>query len=79
MKSINISLQNIRKKYGKKEVLKDVNLHITNDSFYAICGKSGAGKSTFMNILGLIEDYDSGVYTFNGEVIKRKKIIRDSD
>jgi len=54
-------------------VLKNINLDIDNDSYFAIEGKSGSGKSTFMNILGLIEDFDDGEYSFNGINIKRGK------
>ena len=55
-----ISLKNINKTYGDHEVLKDVNLDIYPKDFITIFGKSGSGKSTLLNILGTLEDYDSG-------------------
>lgn len=73
MKMIDIKINGISKKYNKQLVLKDVSIEINNDSYYAICGKSGAGKSTFMNILGLIESFDKGEYVFNGQKIKNNK------
>ena len=67
-----IELQNIKKAYNKP-VLLDVNLKLDNDSFVAILGKSGSGKSTLMNILGLIEDYDEGMYVFDNVLIQNHK------
>lgn len=72
MKELSVSLKGIKKSYNKP-VLTDINLEITNDSYFAIEGKSGSGKSTLMNILGLIENFDSGEYMFNGKRIKRGK------
>ncbi len=73
MDKLVISLEHIKKTYGDKVVLEDINLKITNDSFISILGKSGAGKSTLMNIVGLIEHFDGGTYRFNDKVLKRKK------
>lgn len=73
MKNIDIKIDKISKGYNGSRVLRELSLSITNDSYYSICGKSGAGKSTFMNILGLIEGYDSGRYIFNGEMICNNK------
>lgn len=72
MREMNVRLKGIKKSYNKP-VLTDINLEITNDSYFAIEGKSGSGKSTLMNILGLIENFDSGEYMFNGKRIKRGK------
>lgn len=72
IKELEIELKNITKAYDRP-VLKDINLTINNDSYITIVGKSGSGKSTLMNILGLIEEYDEGVYTFNGEKIRKGK------
>ncbi len=69
MKELNVRLSHIRKAYAR-EVLSDVNLTLTNDSHMAIVGKSGSGKSTLLNILGLVEDYDSGEFVFNGKKIR---------
>lgn len=66
MNPIDIKINNITKAYGTQEVLKDISINIDSSSYYSICGKSGAGKSTFMNILGLIEGFDKGEYMFNG-------------
>lgn len=55
-----ISLKNINKTYGDHTILNNVNLDIYPKDFISIFGKSGSGKSTLLNILGTLEDYDSG-------------------
>lgn len=70
MKPLRIELSNVRKSFGR-EVLKGINLSLDENSYVSILGRSGSGKSTLMNILGLIEDRDSGSYYFNGELIKK--------
>lgn len=70
MRELNLRLTHITKSYTRP-VLKDVNLTVTNDSYMAIVGKSGSGKSTLLNILGLVEDYDSGEYVFCGKRIRK--------
>lgn len=77
VKTIDIHLKKIKKEYGEQQVLKDINLDIKNGDFIAICGKSGAGKSTFINILGLIEACDSGEYWFNEKLLKKNKDYSD--
>lgn len=75
MKNINIRLENIEKTYSRK-ILDKIVFNVNNGDYKAIIGKSGAGKTTLMNILGLIEDYDSGNYFFNGKILKKKDYSR---
>lgn len=69
-----VSLKNINKSYkvGKNSlhVLKGVDMHIHPGEFVSIMGSSGSGKSTLLNILGILDDYDSGEYTLAGTLIK---------
>jgi len=69
-----INLKNINKSYrigaNNLHVLKGVNLHISEGEFVSIMGSSGSGKSTLLNILGILDDYDSGEYTLGGTPIK---------
>ena len=69
MKELNLELKHIQKSY-LRPVLSDVNLDVTNNSYVTIVGKSGSGKSTMLNILGLVEGYDAGEYRFNGTLIR---------
>lgn len=63
-----IQLKDIRKTYqiGKitYEVLKGINLEVKRGDFLAIMGPSGGGKSTLLNILGLLDKPTSGSYIF---------------
>lgn len=61
-----IKLTNINKTYGKKRVLKDVNLKVDKGEMIAIMGQSGAGKTTLLNILGFLDEFDNGTYVLDG-------------
>ena len=72
-----IVLENINKKYKTKEnivdVFKNLNINFETGKLYAIMGKSGSGKSTLINILGLMDEFDSGTYKlFNADVSNLK-------
>ena len=54
MNELHIELSHLQKSY-MRPVLTDVNLDVTNESYVTIVGKSGSGKSTMLNILGLVE------------------------
>lgn len=65
-----LNAQNIIKDYavGKDSlrVLKDISLQVEKQEFMAIIGKSGSGKTTFMNILGCLDTPTSGKYFIDG-------------
>ena len=69
-----IKLQEIRKAYKLNntsfEVLKGIDLHIKEGEFVSIMGSSGSGKSTLLNILGILDNYDSGSYLLNDMLVK---------
>ena len=67
-----IHLQDINKTYQGAQplhVLKGINLDIKKGEFVSIMGASGSGKSTLLNILGILDNYDSGIYELNGTPI----------
>src|SRR5690606_1366044 len=62
-----IQAQQIEKSYGSLQVLKGVNLEINQGEIVSIMGDSGAGKTTLLQILGTLENPDSGTLYLNGE------------
>ncbi|MBQ1588337.1 MAG: ABC transporter ATP-binding protein [Prevotella sp.] len=68
-----IRLTDINKTYFGAQplhVLKGINLHIQEGEFVSIMGASGSGKSTLLNILGILDNYDTGEYMLAGTLIK---------
>ena len=68
-----IRLGNINKTYNNGSplhVLKGIDLEIKRGELVSIMGASGSGKSTLLNILGILDDYDTGSYYLNGTLIK---------
>ena len=61
-----IELKNISKKYENKQVLDNFNLVVNKGEMMAITGQSGTGKSTLLNIVGLLEEPDSGDVIIQG-------------
>lgn len=59
-------VENVCMAFGKKEVLKNINLTIERGEIFAIIGPSGAGKTTLLRILNLFEKPPCGTMSFNG-------------
>lgn len=81
-----IELRGITKIYGENKTntvaLKSVNLRIKQGEMVAIIGKSGSGKSTMMNILGLLNNPNEGKYLLYGKEVQnisenKKAVIRN--
>lgn len=68
-----IKLNNVKKSYsvggGSLEVLKGIDLEIAAGEMVSVMGSSGSGKSTLLNILGILDDMDSGEYYLDGKLI----------
>jgi putative ABC transport system ATP-binding protein len=69
-----LRLKGIRKSYrtgaNVLQVLKGIDLHIQAGELVSIMGASGSGKSTLLNIIGILDNYDSGEYLLDGMLIK---------
>ena len=71
-----IETENLGKTYEKRHVLKGINLRIERGDFLAIIGPSGAGKTTIIRLLDLIEMPSDGRIVFDGIDITRASKIR---
>jgi len=57
-----IQIQNLNKSYGKKQVLRNVNLTLTSGKIVGLLGPNGSGKTTLIKILnGLLKDYQGHI------------------
>lgn len=69
-----IKINDVKKSYqmgtNVLQVLKGINLEIAEGELVAIMGSSGSGKSTLLNILGMLDEADSGEYNLDGVIIK---------
>ena len=64
-----IKANNIEYAYGNLEVLKGVDLHIKKGEFVSITGASGAGKTTLLQLLGTLDDVQTGSLTINNKEV----------
>ncbi len=69
-----LKIQNLRKSYGKRTVLDNVNMNIPKGKVYALIGPNGAGKSTIMKILTGLINKTSGSITFEGREWSRRDL-----
>lgn len=62
---LSITLKQVGKNYGNRQVLQQVSVKIKPGEFVAVVGKSGCGKSTFLRLLSQLEEPSSGTIHFN--------------
>ncbi len=70
-----IKASNVKKRYGKLEVLKDISLEITEGEVVCIIGPSGSGKSTLLRCLNRLEEIQAGSISILGEELVNNKSI----
>ncbi len=59
-----LKIRNLNKLYDNRRILSNVNLEVYENDYISIIGESGGGKSTLLNIIGLLENFDEGNYSF---------------
>ena len=64
-----LKINNVRKKFGNTEVLKGVNLEITQGEILVVVGHSGGGKTTLLRCVNALEHCDSGDIEINGKTL----------
>lgn len=65
-----ISVKNVNKFFGEKQVLKNVNIEINEGEIFGIIGHSGAGKSTILRCMNGLEPYQEGSVKVDGKEVK---------
>ena len=74
-----ISVEDLHKSFGDKEILKGISLHTAKGEVTAIIGPSGSGKTTLLRSMNLLETPDSGVITIGGVSVDCGKKIKHAD
>jgi len=73
-----LSIRNLKKVFGKQEVLKDINIEVQDGEFLVLVGPSGCGKSTLLNMIAGLETISSGEMLI-GERLVNKVQPKDRD
>src|SRR3954468_11698054 len=68
-----ITCKNVSKSFGDLEVLKGVDLHVSQGEVVVIIGPSGSGKSTFLRCMNHLESINSGSITINEKIVENKE------
>ena len=64
-----IQIKNLKKSFGEREVLKDINFDVHKGEVVCIIGSSGSGKSTLLRCINLLETPTAGTILYHGENI----------
>jgi polar amino acid transport system ATP-binding protein len=69
-----LEVSGLRKSYGDRVVLRDIDLTVDTHDVICLIGSSGSGKSTLLRCLNLLEDIDDGVISFEGAEISDPRV-----
>ena len=73
-KKIMVQVRNLKKNFGKLEVIKDLSVDISEGEVVVLLGPSGSGKSTFLRCLNQLETVSGGSITIDGSLITDKHV-----
>ncbi|WML26785.1 amino acid ABC transporter ATP-binding protein [Neobacillus sp. OS1-33] len=68
-----ITCKNVMKTFGDLEVLKGIDLQVSQGEVVVIIGPSGSGKSTFLRCMNHLESMDGGSISINGKMVENKE------
>lgn len=79
-----LEVKNIKKSFGKVEVLKDISFSLEKGEVLSIIGSSGSGKTTLLRCLNFLEFADEGTITVNGSLLydgsdKKSKRMKEAE
>ncbi|MCI1849041.1 MAG: ATP-binding cassette domain-containing protein, partial [Prevotella sp.] len=74
-----IDTKGITKSFGKLQVLKGIDLHVDKGEVVSIVGPSGAGKTTLLQIIGTLDQPDSGTILIDGTDVRKLSTRKLSD
>ena len=69
-----LEVSDVRKSYGDRVVLADIDLTVSKHDVVCLIGSSGSGKSTLLRCLNLLEEIDDGVIRFDGQEISDPRV-----
>ena len=68
-KTVKVHVSNLKKSFGKLEVLKDISFSLERGQVLSLIGSSGSGKTTLLRCLNFLETPDKGVIRVNDELL----------
>lgn len=71
-----IKIDNLKKTYGKNEVLKGISTEVKEREVIAIIGPSGSGKSTFLRCINRLEEPTEGIISIAGVEVTNKNVMK---
>jgi ABC-type polar amino acid transport system ATPase subunit len=72
-----LEISGVSKRFGAVEVLRDVSLSVAPGEVVVVIGPSGSGKTTLLRCINLLEDYERGTITVDGEPIGYRRQCKD--
>lgn len=73
-----LEIRNLHKKYGKKEILKNVNIELETGEILALVGRNGSGKTTLLKtIVGMISKDKGEIFIDNKNIYNNPKLMRE--